>query len=146
MSSADFVNRWNLSAIEEQYNRWRRDPDSVPESWRWFFAGFDLGSARATPPALDARAQTGVVLLIAAYRDLGHFLAHLDPLGERRTSHPLLELSQFGLSDADLDRSFDTSPMASRCASARHPGCDSDEVARRSSVTLPAVTRRHSML
>src|SRR5207253_2080448 len=43
-----------------------------------------------------------------AYRDLGHFLAHLDPLSERKSSYPLLELSEFGLSAADLDRAFDT--------------------------------------
>jgi 2-oxoglutarate dehydrogenase E1 component len=111
MSRADFANRWNLDAIEAAYARWRRDPAAVDESWRWFFAGFDLGVARAAPPALDARAQTGVVLLIHAYRDLGHFLAHLDPLSDRRNSHPLLELSQFGLGEADLDQSFDTSPF-----------------------------------
>jgi 2-oxoglutarate dehydrogenase E1 component len=111
MSGGDFVNRWNLDAIEAAYAQWRRDPASVDESWRWFFAGFDLGTARAAPSSLDARAQTGVVLLVHAYRDLGHFLAHLDPLSDRRSSHPLLELSQFGLAEADLDRTFDSSPF-----------------------------------
>jgi 2-oxoglutarate dehydrogenase E1 component len=47
--------------------------------------------------------------LITAYRDLGHFLAHLDPLGEPRTSHPLLELSLYDLDETDLDRVFDSS-------------------------------------
>src|SRR5262249_54717840 len=111
MSGGDFVNRWNLDAIEAAYAQWRRDPTSVDESWRWFFAGFDLGTARAAPSSLDARAQTGVVLLVYAYRDLGHFLAHLDPLSDRRSSHPLLELSQFRLGKAHLGRTFDSSPF-----------------------------------
>src|SRR5438105_632220 len=102
-----FATRYNLDAIEDAYERWRRDPASVDEGWRVFFEGFDLGSNRPVPQ--DARAQIGVIRLIDAYRDLGHFLAHLDPLSEPRTTYPLLELSEFGLSEADLDRTFDTS-------------------------------------
>jgi 2-oxoglutarate dehydrogenase E1 component len=83
----------------------------VDESWRLFFEGFELGVGRLATPALDSRCQTGIVRLIDAYRDLGHFIAHLDPLSEPRTSHELLELSEFGLDAADLDRTFDTSPF-----------------------------------
>src|SRR5207244_6141978 len=54
-------------------------------------------------------APVGVSRLIYASRSLGHLLARLDPLIEARPSHPLLELAEFGLSDADLDRTFDTS-------------------------------------
>src|SRR5262245_9815285 len=103
-----FATRWNLDAIEAAYQRWQHDPDTVDESWRHFFEGFELGAARTALPALDARAQTGIVQLIDAYREIGHFLAHLDPLSEPRTSHPLLELPEFGLQEGDLDRTFDT--------------------------------------
>ncbi|MBY0527088.1 MAG: 2-oxoglutarate dehydrogenase E1 component [Gemmataceae bacterium] len=108
MGSTSFATRWNLDAIEDAYQRWRQDPRSVDESWRSFFEGFELGAGRAES-SLDTRRQIGVIRLIDAYRDLGHFLAHLDPLSDPRTSYPLLELSEFGLSEADLDRSFDTS-------------------------------------
>src|SRR5207302_1070374 len=77
----------------------------------FFFEGFELGASRLASPALDARRQTGIVLLIHAYRDLGHFVAHLDPLGEPRQTHALLELHQFGLDDTDLDSTFETSPF-----------------------------------
>jgi 2-oxoglutarate dehydrogenase E1 component len=46
----------------------------------------------------------GVHKLVHSYRELGHLVANLDPLGHNRTSHPLLELSQFNMTDADLDR------------------------------------------
>ncbi len=104
----------NLEAIDAAYQRWRQEPESVDPSWRYFFEGFELGASRpaaAPAPAADGSAQTGVVRLIYAYRDLGHFIAHLDPLSDARTSHPQLELGEFGLSDADLDRPIDPRPF-----------------------------------
>jgi 2-oxoglutarate dehydrogenase E1 component len=109
MSTPSLATRWNLDAIEAAYQRWRSNPDSVDERWRLFFEGFDLGAAGAGPQKTDTAAQIGIGRLIYAYRSLGHLLARLDPLSEARPSHPLLELAEFGLSDADLDRTFDTS-------------------------------------
>src|SRR5262249_23080625 len=91
MIRTTFATRWNLDAIEQAYQRWRNDPASVDDGWRVFFEGFELGAGRAAAP-LDSGAQTNIVRLIDAYRDLGHFVAHLDPLSEPRKSHPLLEL------------------------------------------------------
>src|SRR5215213_7999129 len=104
----------NVEALDELYQRWRSDPQSVDASWRCFFEGFELGGAR---PAVAGAAvapggiQVGVVRLIVAYRELGHFLADLDPLSDPRTSYSLLELSEFGLSEADLDSLVDTRPF-----------------------------------
>src|SRR5699024_11821241 len=55
------------------------------------------------------RRQVRVLHLIAAYRNRGHQVANLDPLGiMRREQVPDLELSHHGLSDADLDTIFHT--------------------------------------
>ena len=43
-----------------------------------------------------------VIALVRAYRQWGHYIARLDPLGDDPDSHPLLELSEFGLTEADL--------------------------------------------
>src|SRR5437870_1297471 len=99
-----FANRWNLDALEDAYQRWQRDPASVDESWQRFFEGFELGASRPAAAGADSRCQAGVIRLIDAYRDLGHFLADLDPLGERKRTYPLLELSEFGLEESDLDK------------------------------------------
>jgi 2-oxoglutarate dehydrogenase E1 component len=109
MSSGSVATFENLEAIEAAYRQWRHDPGSVDDSWRWFFEGFELGTTQL--PTSGGSRQTSVVRLIYAYRDLGHFVAQLDPLSEPRGSHSLLELSEFGLSDADLDRTFDTAPF-----------------------------------
>jgi 2-oxoglutarate dehydrogenase E1 component len=116
MSQGTVSSSLNLDALESAYQRWRKDPGSVDESWRYFFEGFELGqqnrptgSAELTAQArADARLQTGMIRMIYAYRDIGHFLAHLDPLNEPRTSHPLLDLSEFGFVEPDLDRNFDS--------------------------------------
>ncbi|MCI0638994.1 MAG: 2-oxoglutarate dehydrogenase E1 component [Gemmataceae bacterium] len=105
-----FAGRWNLLAIEEAYKRWKQDPASVEESWRVFFEGFELGLAQqpAVLPSPEAR-QAGIIRLIDAYRGLGHLLAKLDPLSEPPKSVALLDISEFGFTEHDLDRTFDTS-------------------------------------
>src|SRR5262245_38557615 len=109
MTLPTFATRANLDVIEAAYQRWREDPASVEESWRIFFEGFELGSGGAGLPGVSAGDQTSIVRLIDAYRDLGHFLARLDPLSEAKATHPLLELEEFGLDEGDLDRVFDAS-------------------------------------
>lgn len=113
MNRSTVANRWNLELIEENYQRWRNDPASVDDTWRIFFEGFELGQSGGAPAAgpVDqdaARMQAAVTRLIDAYREIGHYLADLDPLklSPRRESHEMLDLATFGLSEADLDREF----------------------------------------
>ena len=118
---------WNLPLIESQYLAWQQDPASVDREWQIFFSGFDLGfqrpsagersdDAAATPPSSGPQPAAAVPGrgdqqradgLIYSYRDIGHIICTLDPLGFNNTpSHPSLELSSFGLSEGDLDREF----------------------------------------
>jgi 2-oxoglutarate dehydrogenase E1 component len=113
MNRSTVANRWNLDLIEEYHQRWRNDPASVDETWRTFFEGFELGQsgdgrARTDVEHDTARGQSAVTRLIDAYREIGHYLADLDPLklNPPRESHELLELSAFGLTAADLDKEF----------------------------------------
>lgn len=110
MSDTSLASRWNLDAIESAYEQWQRNPSSVDEKWRIFFEGFELGESGGARLA-GSQGLTGVVLLISAYRDMGHLIAHLDPLNDPPTNFPLLELSEFGLRQEDLDRQFDASPF-----------------------------------
>jgi len=94
------------------YERWQEDPSSLSEEWRLFFSGFDF-AARPTGAVASERAsdQSKVVSLIFAYRNLGHLIADLDPLGDNLESHHLLELETFGLGEENLDEVFDTGHM-----------------------------------
>jgi 2-oxoglutarate dehydrogenase E1 component len=112
MDPFDFVNRENAEYIDRLYQQYQLNPKALDERWRAFFAGFDAATALAPPGAASAPAagsdeqvlQSGVNDLIHAYRELGHFVSKIDPLGHNRPRHPLLELSEFSLSLADLDR------------------------------------------
>jgi 2-oxoglutarate dehydrogenase E1 component len=106
--TSTFANSWNLAALEVAYAQWKDDPSSVDEDWRIFFEGFELAGARPITAA-DACVHMGVARLIDAYRDIGHFLAHLDPLSPPPTDHPLLDLVEFVGCDADLNTVYDTS-------------------------------------
>ncbi|MDI1248483.1 MAG: 2-oxoglutarate dehydrogenase E1 component [Lacunisphaera sp.] len=116
------MNRVNVSTganavvVEEYYQRWQENPDSVDPTWRAFFQGFTLGSdgqavaaAPAAGLAADSLKQSSVHYLISAYRALGHLQAHLNPLeANPPPPAPKLSLAQFNLGDADLDTVFDT--------------------------------------
>lgn len=97
--------------IDSHYRQWRHSPDSVPEEWRLFFSGFELGldsSSAGGTGTVDHESLklSGVQSLIYRYRSLGHLLACTDPLSPCLLFHPLLELSTFDLDENDLDTSF----------------------------------------
>ena len=56
--------------------------------------------------------QSRVAQLVNAYRVRGHLFARLDPLDNAPDAHPELELSNFGLGEADLDKKFATAGMS----------------------------------
>src|SRR5581483_10667673 len=67
------------------------------------------GASLATTKDLNvAQTQDRVDQLIRAYRVRGHMIANLDPLGLPRPMPPELDTEFYGLSEADMDRTFST--------------------------------------
>jgi 2-oxoglutarate dehydrogenase E1 component len=101
--------RANLELLDENYRRWQRDPQSVDPNWSAFFEGFELGNlplnnGAATKPAQrESPLQTRIDGLIYAYRTLGHTVALINPLAEKRPENSLLSLRELGFSEKDLD-------------------------------------------
>ena len=102
--------RANLDLIEENYRRWQENPESVDSGWSAFFEGFELGNLPQRDGAIVAEAevreaalQTRVDGLVYAYCSLGHTIARVDPLAEKRPQNPLLSLRELGFSESDLD-------------------------------------------
>jgi len=117
----DVSETWNADYIDAQYRLWKSNPERMSQDWQFFFEGFELaasGKFAADEPEDDRAVlkQARVEALIYRYRDVGHLLACLDPLSACPTRHPLLELTAFGLSEKDLDRTF----FARHFSKARH--------------------------
>jgi 2-oxoglutarate dehydrogenase E1 component len=128
------LNGWNAQYLDDQYARYLHDPSSVSEDLRWFFEGFDLArtgaladlaGSRPAPlngshmpaPASPAPAaaisgasgskHAAVAELVRQYRSYGHIAAAIDPFGRERPMPPLLSPQAHGLTDADLDTTFE---------------------------------------
>ncbi len=124
----DAVNGLNPEFLQHLYDQWKQDPHAVDPQWQWFFRGFDLSqqqpaaersetsTARLDDRATVAGRESQALDVIHAYRELGHLIANLNPLGHNSTEHPLLALDEFGLTEADLDRSVDSSSFGGRRA------------------------------
>src|SRR5229473_8223881 len=105
--------RANLELIDQNYRRWQENPASVDPSWSAFFEGFELGNlpqkngaaATAAPRAVtrESPLQTRIDGLVYAYRTLGHTIARVNPLAEKRPENPSLTLRELGFSEKDLD-------------------------------------------
>ncbi len=122
--------RLNADLLDQNYERWLKDPRSVDGTWAAFFEGFELGVVQPKPKAGSngslpqqtvsaksaplSEADSGgehnlnflgrVVSLVYNYRTLGHTQARINPLEDEPTLNPRLELERFGLSDDDLER------------------------------------------
>ncbi|NBL65568.1 2-oxoglutarate dehydrogenase E1 component [Flavobacterium sp. NST-5] len=130
MDRFSFLNAAHTEFFAQLYDEYLQNPDSVEPSWRSFFQGFDFGMAtyneeNGIEPAQQMASyaassnvdvskiseklqkEFNVLKLIDAYRTRGHLFTKTNPVRERRIFSPNLELSNFDLSDADLETVFD---------------------------------------
>ena len=126
MDRFSFLNAAHTEFFADLYDQYLENPDSVEPSWRSFFQGFDFGTSTYNDesPAVQMAAvaassqdcsvvseklqkEFNVLNLIEAYRTRGHLFTKTNPVRERRTYSPTLDLANFGLSDNDLNTVFD---------------------------------------
>jgi len=136
LKNYSYLKQENIEYIEELYQKYLSDSNSVDESWQYFFEGVDLAFAKENPeqniksngnkpelvavpsptqsplkPTADVHAllihqEAKVVELIQAYRTFGHLLSDINPLEAPPKTITQLELSSFELTDNDLDRKY----------------------------------------
>ncbi len=120
MDRFSFLNAAHTAYFADLYDQYLQNPDSVEPSWRAFFQGYDFGaesyseeqevSTAAAPQGVvpeNVKKEFQVVKLIDAYRTRGHLFTRTNPVRERRKYEPTLALENFGLSNADLDKTFE---------------------------------------
>lgn len=119
MDVLSFLQSIDAKQLEELYRQYQNNSQSVPTDWQLFFKGFDLATNQY--PVLPIKQEGlkkndvnigkefNVLELIAAYRQRGHFFTKTNPVRKRRIYKPDLSLSNFGLSEDDLQTVFSAS-------------------------------------
>lgn len=115
MKDFQYITASHPQYVESLYRDFVSNPDSVDPDLRKFFEGFDFavssGVAATGAPVtgttgIDWQKEIGVYRLILGYRNKGHLLATTNPIRPRKDRGANLHLSFFGLSESDLDTTF----------------------------------------
>jgi len=130
MDRFSFLNAAHTEFFAQLYDQYLQNPDGVEPSWRAFFQGFDFGMttyneesaiqelanyAANTPQNGEVsdkvQKEFNVLKLIDGYRTRGHLFTETNPVRDRRTYAPNLDLENFGLSASDLNSVFDAAKI-----------------------------------
>ena len=116
MDNFSFLNTAHATFFADLYDQYLRDPDSLEPSWKAFFQGYDFANSdflqkelvEGVSPQVPEKVlkEFRVINLINGYRTRGHLFTKTNPVRERRTYMPTLELKNFDLSDSDLETVF----------------------------------------
>ena len=141
MDQYSYIANSDAAYVDQLYQSYKQDPQTVDESWQQFFKGFEFslaygektnrnggseklagtapngvsvnGSGQATKQtdATHAEKEVSVASLIKAYRSRGHLLAKTNPLRPRKDRQPRVDLPDYALLDADLDTVFESGKL-----------------------------------
>ncbi len=108
MDKFSFLGAVHTGLIEEMYDKYLKDPQSIDEEWSNFFQGFDFAKEAYTDDDIPQvfQKEFKVINLIDAYRKRGHLFTKTNPVRERRKYTPTLDYKNFGLEESDLDVVF----------------------------------------
>ena len=108
MDKHTYLGNTSSEFLEEEYSKYKKNPESVEFGWRKFFEGFEFSNedyaGNGVPESYLKEFQ--VINLINAYRQRGHLFTYTNPVRERRKYTPTLAIENFGLGKADLDTVF----------------------------------------
>jgi 2-oxoglutarate dehydrogenase E1 component len=113
MKDFSYITNSHPAFIENLYQEFVKNPESVDPDLKKFFEGFDFavsngsvnGAVNATTPgaSVDWMKEIKVYRLILGYRNKGHLLAKTNPIRQRKDRGANLDLSFFGLGEADMN-------------------------------------------
>lgn len=104
-----YLGNSEIPALENLFEQYRKDPDSLDSQWKMFFQGFEFAMANYSGQAIESEAvdkEFKVLNLIGAYRKRGHLFTKTNPVRARRKYFPTLDIENFGLGEDDLDAIF----------------------------------------
>ena len=124
MKDFQYITNSSPAFIENLYQDFVKNPDTVDPEFRKFFEGFDFaitqgkngsnGTAVTKQPEIsykttdgvDWKKELGAYRMILGYRNKGHLIANTNPIRPRKDRGANLDLAFFGFTDEDLDKNF----------------------------------------
>ena len=111
MDKYSYIANAHGNYLDELYKSYQENPESIDESWKKFFEGFEFAQqnygASSNGQQVTTPKETAVRNLIYNYRSWAHLIADTNPVRERRPHLTKLELKDFELSEKDLDTEFE---------------------------------------
>ena len=108
MDKFSFIGNADVNAIDDLYKKYQTNPESIDIEWVKFFEGFDFAKSDFESGEVpeNFKKEFKVINLINAYRNRGHLFTKTNPVRERRTYTPTLDIENFGLEQSDLNTVF----------------------------------------
>ncbi len=109
MKTFSYLSNSHPGYIENLYEQYIENPNSVDADFRKFFDGFDFAIDNKSDQKFgsnNVKDELKVVSLIIAYRNFGHLIADTNPIKQRKDRKANLGIANFGLSEKDLKKTF----------------------------------------
>lgn len=109
MDKFSYLGNADTSSIEDIFQQYLKDNNSVEYGWQKFFEGFEFARANYEDSGEipeNVKKEFNVINLINGYRSRGHLFTQTNPVRERRRYSPSLDIENFGLAQTDLDIVF----------------------------------------
>jgi len=113
MDKFSYISNADVGYLDQLYQNYKKDPNSVDATWQKFFEGYDFSQQQGRNGQVSGASdsvsikETQVRNLIFQYRSFGHLKSKTNPVRERRDHNVNLDYKSVGLTDADLDTEFD---------------------------------------
>lgn len=109
MDKFSYLSNADTSSIEDLFQQYLKDNNSVDSGWQKFFEGFEFARKSYggdTEIPQNVKKEFDVINLINGYRSRGHLFTQTNPVRERRKYAPTLDIENFGLNETDLETVF----------------------------------------
>ncbi len=111
MDNYSYISNADVGYIEELYQNYKTDPQSVDSSWQKFFEGFEFSQQKygenGAPEDTIGSEEIKVRNFIYAHRSRAHLKSDTNPVRNRRQHVTRLDLTDFGLDDSHMTKTFE---------------------------------------
>ncbi|MCC6720672.1 MAG: 2-oxoglutarate dehydrogenase E1 component [Bacteroidia bacterium] len=110
MEEKTYLSNSEINYIENLYNQYKNDKNSLDFGWQKFFDGFELALSDENYNNISTSEMEDEIkvlnLINYGYRTKGHLFTKTNPVRARRPYKPNLDLENFGLEQKDLNKKF----------------------------------------